>query len=314
MYEDSLNIALGPVHVFAYGALIALGLAFLLLSLFALRKKHDLSGDTVLVYGVTALPMALICSRLLFCLLDFNFHSVFSLRAMLSFWGGGFSMAGALLGLTLAALLTGRITRTCPLRLLDGAAVGFLLFMICARMAEPFTELLGRSRPLVSEAFRNSFLAIGDEYDAYLRTYAIEAAVAAVLAVCLLIYGKKQRKAGDTFLLLMLLMGCAETLLYSLRFDAHMRYSFISVQQLLFAAVFAVPLFLFAHRYGKKLHSKKPLFTALGIMAAAAGLAVLLEFMIDRSGVSRILLYALYFILICMPAAAGCIFYQRSQA
>jgi len=314
MYEDSLNIALGPIHVFAYGALIALGLFLLLLSLFALRKKHSLSSDTVLVYGVTALPLALVLSRLLFCLLDFNFHSVFSLRAVVAFWGGGFSMVGALLGLTLAAFLTGKLQKTCPLRLLDAAAIGFLLFMLCARMAEPFTELLGRSRPLVSKAFKNSFLAMGDEYDAYLRTYAIEAAAAAMLSIYLFFFQKKQRKAGDIFLMLMLLHGCAETLLYSLRFDAHMRYSFISVQQLIFAAVFAVPLFLFAIRYGKKLGKKTPVWIALGVMVVAAGLAVVLEFMIDRSGVSRILLYALYLLLISAPAAAGCIFYQRSQA
>lgn len=314
MYEDSLNAALGPVYVFAYGAFIALGLLLFLALTFLLRKKHTIKGDTVLVYGVVSLPLALVCSRLLFCLLDFNFHSVFSLRAMLSFWGGGYSMTGALIGFTLGALITGRMRKTCPLRILDAAAAGMLLFMACERLGEPYTELLGRSRPLVSEAFKNSFLAIGDEYDAYLRTYALEAAASAVLAVYLLIFQKKQRKSGDVFLMGALLLGCAETLLYSLRFDSHMRYSFISVQQLLFAVVMAVPLFVFAIRCSKKANKKTPVLAAGIIIACAAALAVVLEFMIDRSGVSRILLYALYFIMMSVPAAAGCIFYKRSQA
>ena len=314
MYEDSLSLALGAVPVFAYGGMIALGLALLLLAMFSLRKKHGLTGDNVLVYGVIALPLSLVCARILFCLLDFNFHSVFSLRAVVSFWGGGFSMVGALIGLALAALIVGKVQKICPLRLLDAASVGILLFMACARLGEPFTELLGRSRPLVSEAFQNSFLAMGDEYDAYLRTYAIEAVAALLIALRLVFFQKKQRKAGDVFLMFLLLMGCAETLLYSLRFDAHMRYSFISMQQLLFAAAFAVPLFIFALRCGKRANKKAPFFTALGIMVVASGLAVWLEFLIDRSGVSRILLYALYLILLSVPAVAGCIFYKRSQA
>lgn len=313
MYEDSLNVTLGSVHIFAYGAFIALGLLALILSLYALRKKHALSGDTVLVYSVTALPLALICARLLFCLLDFNFHSVLSLRAALAFWGGGFSMTGALIGLVLAAMLTGKIRKTCSLRLLDGAAIGFLLFMAFARLGEPYTELLGRSRPLVSEAFMSSFLAMGDEYDAYLRTYLIEVVVYVAIAAYLLYFQKKPRKAGDVFLKFMLLTGCSETLLYSLRFDAHMRYSFISVQQLIFAAVMAAALFIFARRYSRVTSSKKPVFLSVIIVAAAAALAVVLEFMIDRSGVSRILLYALYTAMMTVPAVTGCIFYQRSQ-
>ena len=313
MYEDSLNIAFGAAHVFAYGAFVMLGLTALILSLYTLRKKHALTGDTVLTYSVLALPLSLVCSRLLFCALDFNFHSVFSLRALVSFWGGGFSMAGALIGLTLAAFLTGKLQKVCPLRLLDGAAVGFLLFMAFARLGEPCTELLGRSRPLVSDAFKTSFLAMGDEYDAYLRTYLIETVLCLAFALALVHFQKKERKAGDTFLMFMLLTGCSETLLYSLRFDAHMRYSFISVQQLLFAAVMAFALFTFARRCSKALGKKTPVWISVAIIAAASALAVALEFMIDRSGVNRILLYAVYTAMMAVPAVMGCIFYQRSQ-
>ena len=49
------------------------------------------------------------------------------------------------------------------------------------------------------------------------------------------------------------------------------------------------------------------------ILLLSVILAVVLEFMIDRSGVSRLILYALYVLVLCVPAAAGCIFYKRSH-
>ena len=152
MFEDSLSlIDFGSkLQVFYYGCFVALGLILLLASTYLLRKRRGISGDTVLLFGVTALPLTLICSRLLFCALDFNFHSVFSLRAVLSFWGGGFSMVGALLGFALAAFIIGRKQNICSLKIMDTAIIGVLLFMACERLGEPYTELLGRSRPLVS--------------------------------------------------------------------------------------------------------------------------------------------------------------------
>lgn len=315
MFEDSLSlIDFGSrLQVFYYGCFVALGLVLMLVSTFLLRKRSGISTDTVLLFGVVSLPCALVCSRLLFCALDFNFHSVFSLRAMLSFWGGGFSMTGALIGFALAALIVGRKARVCPLKILDAAAIGMLLFMVCERLGEPYTELLGRSRPLVSDAFKGSFLAIGDEYDSYLRTYALQAVSCLVIAAVLFVFDKKQRKAGDTLLLGMLLLGCTETLFYSLRFDAHMRRSFISMQQLLFAVMMALPLLILAKRFSKKANTKNPLLISLSILLFAVVAAILLEFMIDRSGVSRILLYAVYTVILALPAAAGCIFYQRSR-
>ncbi|MBR5231991.1 MAG: prolipoprotein diacylglyceryl transferase [Clostridia bacterium] len=308
MYADSLSFSLGSAQVFYYGLFTAIGLVAFVLSNFLLRNRRHISFDTALIFSVIALPAALVCSRILFCALDFNFHSVFSPKAVTIFWGGGFSMVGALLGFALAAFITGRITKVCPLKILDGAFIGILLFMTFARMGEPYTELMGRSRSLISDAFKSSFLAIGDEYDAYLRTYALESAAYLIIAAFMLIFRKKERKTGDLMLMGMLLLGCAETLFYSLRFDSHMRRSFISVQQLLFAVIMALPLILFSLRCGKK-----QLWISVGILAFAVVAAVVLEFMIDRSGISRILLYAVYIAVLALPAAAGCIFYKRSN-
>ena len=109
-------------------------------------------------------------------------------------------------------------------------------------------------------------------------------------------------------LLGMLLLGTTQALFESLRFDSHMRYSFISMQQILFACMFAAALILYAARCGKK-----QVIIAIAVCALVAGGAVGLEFMIDRSSVSSLLLYAAYILLLALPAGLGLYYKKRSK-
>ena len=52
---------------------------------------------------------------------------------------------------------------------------------------------------------------------------------------------------------------------------------------------------------------------ALGVIALTAGGVIGLEFMIDRSGVSRFVLYASYVLLLALPAVCGFVFKKRSN-
>lgn len=313
MYEDALSYSLGSLQVFHYGLCIAAGAALAIILSYLMARRRGISGDTILLWAVISLPLSLVVSRLLFCALDFRFHSVFSLRALLSFWGGGFSMVGALLGAALSAVFAARAHRLCPLKLLDCLMPGLFVFICLARMGEGATELLGRSRPLAGEALRPSFLFSTDGYDFFLNTYLLEAATALVLCGVSLLAGYKEQRSGDVTLLSMLLLGCTQMVWESLRFDAHMRQSFISMQQLLYAVMFAVPLFVFAARYGKKAGRKRPLVLSTALLALVAIALIALEFMIDRSRISRILLYALYALLSSLPAIFTLIFKKRSH-
>lgn len=309
MYEDALSFSLFGQEVFLYGLFVSLGALAAILLFAALCRRQKLPGGTAALFGALALPLGLICSRLLFCLLDFRFHGLFSPRAALSFWGGGFSMVGALLGAALAGALTAKKQRLSALALLDVLSPALLLFIAFARLGEPYTEVLGRSRPLVIDWVKNSFLAISDGYDAYLRTYALEALTALILCIILLIYLRRRPRRGNVLFTGMLLLGCTQVLWESLRFDAHMRQSFISMQQILFACMFAVPLIRSALRCKRKGY----LIAAIAVCALVAGGAVGIEFMIDRSGVSRLLLYAVYALLLALPAALGLYFQKRSD-
>lgn len=307
MYEESAFFTLLGVPVYWYGVMILLGAAALL-AVFALGGRGRVKPGTVPLFGVLAAPITLICSRLLFCLLDFRFHDMFSLRAVCAFWGGGYSMVGALLGLALAAWLTARITKQDAVALLDLLFPALCAFICFARVGEGFTELLGRSRSLTQDLLGNSFLASNDGYDAYLNTYVLEAATAAILGVITWLYGRRGPRRGNVLLTGMLLLGCTQVLWESLRFDSHMRYSFISMQQILFACMFALPLVIYAARCGKK-----AMISAILLCAVVVGGAVGLEFMIDRSDVSNVICYILYILLLALPAAAGLYFRQRSE-
>ena len=196
--------------------------------------------------------------------------------------------------------------------LLDLLVPSLLLFIAFARMGEQYTELLGRSRPLVIEGLKSSFLAVSDGYDAYLKTYMLEAATALVLFFATLCVLRHPLPCGDTLLIGMLLLGCTQVLWESLRFDAHMRQSFISMQQILYAFMFAAPLLIYAARAGGHRRSKKPLIAAIILLVLLTAAIIVLEFMIDRSGINRLLLYLIYALLLCLPAVMALIFRKRS--
>ena len=306
--EETLSFSLLGMTGFWYGVFIAWGAALFLRFFARYCRMEGLKSGTAALFSVLCLPLGVICSRILFCLLDFRFHGMFSLRALGMFWGGGFSMVGALLGAALAAWLTARIQKIPAPPVLDILMAALPFFLCAARMGEGFTELLGRSRPLDTAWLANSFLAQNDGYDTYLRTYLLEAVTAGILAIYFAARIQKKKTARGSLLLGMLLLGTTQTLFESLRFDSHMRYSFISMQQILFACMFAAALIVYAARCGKK-----QVIAAVAVCVLVTGGAVGLEFMIDRSSVSSVLLYAGYVLLLLLPAALGLHYKKRSE-
>lgn len=312
MLDEAAYFLLGQIKIYYYGLHIALGaLAAVLLLWLCCRARH-LPKGTAALYAVLAMPLGIICSRVFFCVLDGRFRAMFSIRALLCFWGGGYSMVGALAGAALAAVITAKIIKVPSLRLLDIFAPALLVFVAFARVGEQYTELLGRSRALVSDIWQPGWLVAGDRYGLYLKTYVLEACCALALSAYLLLHGRREHVAGDTLRNGMLLYGCTQVLWESLRFDAHMRESFVSLQMILYAVMFAWPLLVYARRYARVLNKRRPVCLALGVIALVAGGAIAIEFMIDRSGISRFVLYVPYVLLLALPAVCGLQFKKRS--
>lgn len=304
LYEDAASFSIGGLTIYAYGLFLALGAALALLTLRLTAKKRGLPLETAALYGALALPLGFALARAAYCLLDTGFSTVASMRSVFLFTGGGYAMCGALLGGFFAAFFTAKILKQDSLSLLDAVAPALLVFILFERVGESFTTL-GVSRSLVDGTLKDTFLAQSDTYDAYLRTWLMEAIGAGALLIVSLRLLRGEKRRGDTFFKTALLFGAFQVLFESLRYDQHLKYGFVGAQHILSMLLMCAVVILFAVR-ALKAGAKKTLpVVSICILPALAALLVALEFMIDRTSVSRYLLYLVYALLLCAPVILG---------
>ncbi len=312
MLTDARAFPLLGTQVYAYGLLVMLGCWLAMSLLLWLTRGQPRERLAMAWTAVLGLPLGLALARLMYCLLDPGFAPFISLRNILALRGGGFAMYGALIGAVLAAWLSAKLTEVPAAGLLDRLAPALAAFLGPARLGEGFTAL-GISRPLTTPLLANSFLAFRDEYDAYLRTYLLEAAVAAILLAILLRYLRTKPRPGNTFLLFGLLYGLTQTLMESLRYDGHLRYSFVGVQQVLSAVLFSLVILRLALRhirggYGARL----PAF-AMASLAVTLPALVGIEFLIDRSELGKLFSYLLYLLALAIPGVLGILMLNKED-
>ena len=313
MHEDARSFPFLGTQVYAYGLLVMLGVLLALgLALFLTRKNRQEQQAAALT-ALLALPLGLILARLMYVFLDPTFRPLMNISNILNITTGGLSMFGALIGAALAACIAARLTRVPAARMLDVTSAALLAFLIPARLGEGYTAL-GVSRPLTTQWLANSFLARQDDYDAYLRTYVLEAMIAFILLVILLRFLRRKPRHGRAFALGCLLFGITQTLMESLRYDGHMRFSFIGVQQVLAVTLFCLVLIVLAIRLLKA--NKARLLAILSLIAVplvvAGGVGV--EFLIDRSEMGKLISYGLFLLVLAIPAALGILMLKQEES
>ncbi len=304
MWEDAVTTYFLGVKVYAFGLYAALGLSLALIALRMLLRRARWPEGAGALTGALAMGCGFAISRLFFCFMDQGLGGPVPFRGVILLTGGGWSMMGALLGACMGAAAAARLLRRSPAALLDILAPALLLFIACERLGEGYIDDFGISRPLVGDLLKGSFLAIEGDYDWTLATYLIESFAALVLALVLLRdVNKKNRRAGDTFLLFLILFGAVQVILESLRFDQHMHISFVGLQQVMAMLLLAAGVTVAALRRMKD--KRRMAMTALILLPVAAAVGVGLEFAIDRTTMNRYLLYALFMLTMAVPAALG---------
>ncbi len=304
MWEDAVTTYFLGVKVYAFGLYAALGMALAMIALSMLLRRAKWPKGAAALTGVLAIACGFVVSRLFFCFMDQGLGGPVPLRGVLLVTGGGYSMMGALLGACFGAVAAAKIMKRSPAGLLDLLAPALLLFVACERLGEGPIPDFGISRPLVSDLLKGSFLAVEGDYDWALATYLLESFTALVLALVLLrdVNGKN-RRPGDTFLLFLLLFGASQVILESLRFDQHMHFSFVGLQQIIALLMLYAGLTVLSLR---RMKDRRALaVTALALMPVIAGIGVGLEFAVDRTTVNRFLLYAVFILVMAVPAALG---------
>lgn len=312
MYPDAMAFPFLGMEIYAYGLCLLAGVLLGLGTLYQLSRKRGLMPAAVLS-GFLSLPLGLLLSRLLYVAGDPIFSPYLSFTNFLNLRTGGFAMYGALSGAVLGALLSARLAGVKASRVLDMLAPALTAFLIPARLGEGFT-ILGISRPLTTPWIAGSFLARQDPYEAYLRTYLLEAILALVLLIILLLALKHRGRPGNVFLLACLLYGISQTLMESLRFDGHLRFSFVGVQQVLSAVLFSAALIVLAVRALKNPGGKALPVMTLALLPLVIAGAIAVEFMIDRSPMGKLPAYGLYLLLLAIPAGLGMLLFRREAA
>ena len=304
MWEDAVTTSFSGVEVYTFGLYAALGLAVAMIALGILLWRAKWPKGTAALTGVLSIGCGFIVSRLFFCFMDQGLGGPVPLRGVLMVTGGGYSMMGALIGACIGAIAAAKIVKRSPAALLDLLSPALLLFVACERLGEGCIDDFGISRPLVGDLFKGSFLAVEGDYDWVLATYLIESFAALALALVLLWdANRKDRRAGNTFLLFLLLFGASQVILESLRFDQHMHLSFVGLQQVIAILLLAAGVSVLAFRRMKD--KRGTAIAALILLPVAAGIGVGLEFAIDRTTVNRFLLYAVFILVMAAPAALG---------
>ena len=249
--------------------------------------------------ALAALPAALIGARLAYCLSRFSFYFVeMGPLSVLRVWEGGCMLYGAALGALLAgALVAKRRGASVAATLDEMAAPGMLAVMIC-RMGEWGTGE-GVGMWIESEALMRLPFAVMNEYEEWqLAVFLFEAVAALVILLVLL---RAEQRNGEKILSALLLYACCQVVLESMRMDSCLKIGFVRISQVISALVILGVTCLRAYRIGGK---QLALRRALPVALCAAAIGGI-EWALDKTPVSNILLYAVMIALCAFMAVNG---------
>ena len=297
MREPTPLFTLLGIACYPYGAALALGLLLAALMAMASFRKAFGAAEDGLRFSLWALPLGFVGARLGYCAVKASFIAVDFGPAFLYHFGlGGYSMAGAFVGVLAAAALFGRITRRGWLPTMGAAMPALLLAAALGRFAECLTtEGIGE---YMDNPFWQFFpFAVPDLYgDLRFPVFVWEGLTALVL--CALVW-RCLRRPQDAALTGMLLFALTQVFWESLRRDGFLRFGFVRVNQLwcavMLAAVTAV--WLLRARPSRVAAAGSVLGLAAGIWALVA-----LEFAFDKSPIDNRILYA---VMAAVLAAMG---------
>ena len=262
-----------------YGALAALSLAALLAVAGLMLHKKGAGYDAFIRFAVVCVPFAFLGSRIAFCLSNLSYYleTIGDASLMLQAWDGGASMTGAMVGVILAAVLAAKWCKQPVGLMLDAAAFGMPVALIIERLAEPLCEM-GWGKYYQSTAFDFMY----DLTQGMHPVFAYEAIVAGIILIAMVMYFRKQERIpGDALGFFLVLYGCCQTVLESLRNDGHMKViHFVRVNQVAGIAMAVIVLIVWSIRCFRN-GGKREAITSWVTAAVCIGFGVVQEFAAD---------------------------------
>ncbi|WP_404454239.1 prolipoprotein diacylglyceryl transferase [Virgibacillus necropolis] len=151
---DRVFLELGPLTIYWYGVIIAVG-AFL--GLYLATKESDRLGlkkDTFVDLVVFAIPIAIISARAYYVIFEWEEYAGGPWWDIFAIWNGGIAIHGALIGSVLTAVVYARVKKVSFWQLVDIAAPGIILGQAIGRWGN-FMNQEAHGGPITEATYNN---------------------------------------------------------------------------------------------------------------------------------------------------------------
>ncbi len=274
------------MSVFPYGLFAAAGVGCMLIAMLLTAPKRSFSKGTVTVFGLLAIPLSLVFSRLLYCVFQLNLFcdTYENPWLMLCIWDGGYSIWGVIPALLLAAWLTAKKQRCSFRSMWDCVSLSSALLFSMLYAGEGRTELgIGK---VIDTGFLTSafpFLVLeqklGVNVEYRLIVYRLQCLACVVLFLVMLLSRRKSKAEGILALRFWSIFASMQIFWESLRDDGHMLFIFLRIGQVAAGIVLLWVLIDLSRCYRQAcLHM--PWFV-WPVFVLCLGLIAALEFLLD---------------------------------
>ena len=236
LYELTINETSLAVTPYALCVVAALALGLIMLAWRCGRA--GLREDTAGAVGLLGIPLGLIGARVFYVACNFNFFHYLledegGLLLGFRLWMGGFGLWGAVAGGVLAALLAAKITKQPVSSLLDALAAPAALIIALCRFAEYFCGQGYGLNVNIDFFQRFPFAVINKDGIWHWAVFVLEGLAALAMMAVLL---RKERPAGNSARLFLILYSACQIVLESMRGDAYLTLhnnNFVRISQVI---------------------------------------------------------------------------------
>ena len=213
-----LGFQIGSVEVRFYGLIIAIGMVLAVLYGLKKSRKFGLKQDDIIDGFIWIMPVAVICARLYYCILEWGQYKHNPI-SVLYIWEGGLAIYGAVIGAALCVILFSKIKKVSLLAVLDLMAVSFLIGQSIGRWGNFFNR---EAHGSVTDFFlgMNIYSSSTGLRDTYHPTFLYESLWNAAGFVLLHLWSKKRKYDGQIALGYMAWYGLGRTFIEGLRTDS----------------------------------------------------------------------------------------------
>lgn len=260
---DRVFMDLGPLTIYWYGVIIALG-AFLGLYLATresdrLGLKKDIFVDLV-VFGI---PIAIIFARAYYVTFEWEEYAGGPWWDIFAIWNGGIAIHGALIGSILTAIVFSRVRKVSFWQLVDIAAPSIILGQAIGRWGN-FMNQEAHGGP-ISEAVYNNYLQYLPDFvmnqmciggTMYHPTFLYESIWDILVFIFLLILRRKNPLRGEVFLSYLITYSIGRFFIEEMRTDSLYVVGQLRAAQLISVILVIVAIALIVYRRKSHLANK----------------------------------------------------------